>query len=394
MELKDSSRSERFSIVVGGPFHWILRKFGLTSRDGLPSIFATIYLVAIAWLPPALLVVLQSIVDNSYSGGNFFTDWTVYTRYLIAIWMMTATERYADDRIVLLTRQFREAHLLPEASISAFTKALAGADRRSSSVFAELFVIGLALIWSTFTTYYTVEISVSSWDGTLVAGEPALSWAGQYARFISTPLFLFLVLRWLWRFIVWAILLFSISRLDLHLSPIHPDGAAGLGFLAIYPSIFNGYIFALSCVVAAAGVKEIALVQHSQQEVWLLVALWIVINLVVFLGPLLVFARKLFHVREHALLEYGRLANQHHLAFHRKWFGEGRSGEELMGSADPSSVSDLNASVQIVHEMVVFPVDRAAIIQLVLSSGIPMLAVVETQLPLSDLLKWIVATLL
>lgn len=93
-------------------------------------------------------------------------------------------------------------------------------------------------------------------------------------------------------------------------------------------------------------------------------------------------------------LDYGRLASQHHLAFHKKWIGEARTGEELMGSPNPSSASDLNASVQAVQAMRFVPVDWVAVIQLVVAAGVPMLAVVTTQIPLGDLAKWFVGTIL
>jgi hypothetical protein len=56
----------------------------------------------------------------------------------------------------------------------------------------------------------------------------------------------------LWRFLASTALLFRISRLPLQLAPLHPDRSAGLGFLAIYPSIFSGFVFALSCGVSSS----------------------------------------------------------------------------------------------------------------------------------------------
>ena len=65
-----------------------------------------------------------------------------------------------------------------------------------------------------------------------------------------------------------------------------------------------------------------------------------------------------------------------------------------MGSSDSSSASDLNASVQVVRELRVVPVDLAAVIQLVLAAGLPLLAVVATQMPLSELARWLVSAIL
>ena len=61
-----------------------------------------------------------------------------------------------------------------------------------------------------------------------------------------------------------------------------------------------------------------------------------------------------------------------------------------MGSPDPSSASDLNATVQAVQELRTFPVDRVVVMRLIVAAGIPMLAVVATQIPLAELVQWIV----
>ncbi|MCP4936332.1 MAG: hypothetical protein GY927_19535, partial [bacterium] len=47
--------------------------------------------------------------------------------------------------------------------------------------------------------------------------------------------------------------------------PLHPDRSGGLGFLANFPGIFSGFLFALSCVVAAAMVKDLGLEEHAAQ---------------------------------------------------------------------------------------------------------------------------------
>jgi len=50
--------------------------------------------------------------------------------------------------------------------------------------------------------------------------------------------------------------------------------------------------------------------------------------------------------------------------------------------------------VEAVRGLRLVPVDRAALAQLVAAAGVPMLAVVATQIPLLDLVKWIVSTIL
>lgn len=235
--------------------------------------------------------------------------------------------------------------------------------------------------------------AISSWEGAAVAGAVELSWAGEAARWVSNSLFLFLVLRWIWRFLLWSHLLFRISRLPLQLTPLHPDRSAGLGFLAIYPSIFNGFLFALSCVVASSLLRDLSVAEHSSQSIWFALRGWLAICVVLFVGPLLVFALPIYMERERAMLEYGRLAMQHHLDFHHKWISAAIGDEELLRSPDFSSATDLNACVEVVREIHIVPVDGTPMMQLLLSAGVPMLAVAATQVPLAELLKWIGAAI-
>ena len=130
----------------------------------------------------------------------------------------------------------------------------------------------------------------------------------------------------------------------------------------------------------------------SEQLVWLAIVTWLVLVVLVFLGPLLVFVRPLYLARERAMLEYGRLVHGHHTAFHRRWFGT--DGTELLGSPDPSSVSDLNASVDNVYGMSLFPVDRSALVLLVGTAAVPLLVAAAFRMPLGDLLGGIIAVIL
>ena len=216
--------------------------------------------------------------------------------------------------------------LLPTRSSLDSDLRLDNADTRSASSIVELVILIVVLGWSGFSAYHVVAMIGTGWEGSVIAGESVLSWAGEAMCFISTPLFLFLVLRWIWRFMVWTGLLFRISRLALQLMPLHPDRAGGLGFLANFPGIFNGFIFALSSVVAAAMIKDLGIEEHAAETLWFALAAWLVISVGLVISPLLVFSRPLYDLRESALIDYGRLASQHHLIIHQKWI----TGKQLV----------------------------------------------------------------
>ncbi|HSG23201.1 MAG TPA: hypothetical protein VLA64_09620 [Azonexus sp.] len=379
-----------FSLVKGGPFHRLLGYLRLTGPDRLPTTRAVIALVAVAWLPLAVLTVVQTMLENRQAGWGFFVDWTTYTRYGIAIGVMVATERYADGRLYLLLDHFSRARLVAKEGLPAYREALAKADRRSASALAEALILVVAFGWTTTVSHYAISIAGANWQGVLVGGKVLLSWAGSYEVSISSTLFLFLALRWLWRFLVWTTLLYAISRLPLRLMSHNPDRVAGLGFLTAFPSIFIGFTFAISCVVSSNMLKELAYKSHSPDTVWLAMAAWLVICVVWFVGPLLVFVGPLFLAQEKAMLELGRYATLHHLALGERLAADVSHEDEArcVVAPDFSLASNMNSIIQSVREQGMVPVNAGSVKQVILAAGIPMIPVILTLIPFLELVKW------
>jgi hypothetical protein len=383
----------QFSLVAGGPFHKLLLRLGLLGQDGLPGWRTAFVLALLAWMPPAILAIAQTLLHADYSGWEFFRDGTVYTRYLVAIIAMVITERFADGRISVLVNQFLQARLIAPDARERFMAIVSEADRKASWPLMEGMLLLLALAWSGLSFYFVSMASVSGWEEWVVGGETRLSWAGTAAELVSNPVFLFLVLRWFWRFLVWTLLLARISSLPLRLNAMHPDRAGGLMFLTLFPGMFGGFVFALSCVVSSSLVKSVALLAPSQLFIWFTIGAWVALMALVFLAPLFVFAAPLFRVREQAMIECGRIAQVHHQEFHKVWMTGDRKAEELLGNPDPSSVADINASVQTALDMHIVPLDRAAVLQILVAAAAPFLLFLATQVPIAEVVKWIIGTI-
>jgi hypothetical protein len=308
---------------------------------------------------------------------------------------MLITERVADSRVRLLVQQFQTSGLLSQDAAERFGTAVHSADRRSGSTMAETVILILAFSWSVVSLLLTsTVVTAPGWEGSVADGTLSLSWAGTATLLFSHPLFLFLFFRWIWRFLVWAALLARISTLDLQLMPLHPDRAGGLGFLCLFPGIFSGLVFALSCVVASTMFKAAHFVALSDDVIWMAIAAWIGFIGLLFIGPLVVFVGPLYRARERAMLDYGRLAHQHHLAFISKWIDSSRTGGELMGSSDPSSISDLNASVQTALDLRAVPIDRTALLELLIAACAPFLVLLAARTPLDQLIHAVLGSIL
>jgi len=394
--VKEASLSERsihFSLVSGGPFHSLLGRFGLLGPDLLPTWRTAFVLALLAWAAPALAAILQTFLHTEYSGWSYFSDPTVYTRYLIAIVAMVATERFADTRISLLVNQFLRARLLDTESREKFHAIVAQSDRQASMLIVEGILLLVALGWSWLSFYFVTLISVSGWEEWTVGAESHMSWAGMTAELMSNPVFLFLMLRWFWRFVVWTVLLARIARLPLRLVAIHPDRAGGLIFLSLFPGIFSGFVFALSCVVSSSLLKTMALDPPSQTIIGFGIFGWVFLMALIFLGPLFFFSPPLYRARERAVIAYGRLAQVHNREFERVWVGCNRDPEELLGSPDPSSVADLTVAVQTALGMRFVPLDLTAALLILFAAMAPFLVVVASQVKLTELLKWILGAI-
>src|SRR5205085_8270863 len=78
-----------------------------------------------------------------------------------------------------------------------------------------------------------------------------ISAAGWWYVLFSLPLLQLILYRWLYNIITWIIFLWKISKIDLKLSSLHPDGMGGLGFLRYTQLGFFPVALAFSSLLAA-----------------------------------------------------------------------------------------------------------------------------------------------
>jgi hypothetical protein len=192
---------------------------------------------------------------------------------------------------------------------------------------------------------------------------------------------------WLWRFAIWSLLLFRIARLPLELTPLHADRCAGLGFLGMFPGVFRGFVFGLSCVVAALLLKDLQAAQPANplemvRDVGLL---WAGVVLVLTLGPLFAFYNPLYRLREAELTLNGRAVNGWYREFHRRWFSGEAANDAEPGPLGPS-LDDLNNAYDTLSQMRAVPIDMAVVKQLLLVALLPIAIVGATRMPLRELL--------
>lgn len=185
------------------------------------------------------------------------------------------------------------------------------------------------------------------------------------------------------------------SKLDLHLISTHPDRAGGLGFLENIPEAFVVIVFAITSVLSAQWGHQILYQDASVLSYRTPFLIFIMLVLLILLGPLALFSVKLFRLKYEGLLAYGALANRHSQLFEQKWVRQGSQNDaELLGTPDISSLADLSTSYEIVQQMRMVPISMHVVILLVAAAFIPMLPIVVIQIPLREIIKTLITDLL
>jgi hypothetical protein len=210
--------------------------------------------------------------------------------------------------------------------------------------------------------------------------------AAQWYLIVCLPLFRFLMIRWLWRLGLWCFFLWRLSRLDLQLTPTHPDGTAGLGGLEVVHAHFTPLILAISVVQAAMLAEELFTGLASFEAIYPAFALVLVVVAVLFLGPLFILTPKLWACRVKGLSDYMVFGSSYVNSFNRKWLGKGDPDREpLLGTPDLQSLADLGNSISVVRAMRVAPISLLLLKDYLLTALLPFLPLLLFKYPVAEL---------
>lgn len=386
-EILDSPAN--FSLVLGGPLFQALRRAHLSDNE-LHLVGQRIGVIALfCWLPLLILSAVQGNLLQGKLAVPFLYDFEAHGRFLVVVPLLIIAELVVHQRMRVLVKQFPERKLIPAASMERFHAAIGSALRLRNSTAAEValvavvYGIGIQLIWRHYTS-----LDTNSWYAAPSVEGSQLTLAGMWLGYVSLPIFQFLLLRWYFRLFIWARFLWQTSRIELTLSPIHPDRLGGLGFLAGTTFAFMPLLLAHGAMLAGNLANRIFYLGAPLLSFKYEIIALVVVLLGVVLLPLLVFAPRLAAVKRTGLLEYGAFAQRYAQEFDAKWLRGGASaGESPLGSADIQSLADLNNSLQIVAGMRVAPITRDTLILLVAAIVAPLAPLVLTMMPLEELLK-------
>ncbi len=382
-----SALAENFSLTRGGPLSRLLLRVDPAANQRERSVLRALLAVAITWLPLLVFSLMQGLAYNPHIRISFLRDFAVHIRFLFALPILILAESAIDQRWRTLVQQFLSSGLVSEPELPAFEAVIGGIIRLRGRLAPETILLAIAFLPSVLTGNGELLMSgVSDWH--FIGGIGGLSMAGWWFKFVSTPLFRFLLLRWIWWMFLWALFLWRVSRINLRLVATHTDMAAGLGFLSLGQKSFGSVVFAGGAVIAAQVGNAIAYEGETLSSLKFVMIAYGVLAVLLLVAPLFAVAPVLLKVKRKALLEYGALVSLHNQMFDAKWIGKGIPEEQaILGDPDPSSLIDLGSSFIVVRQMVIVPVDRNTFISLAMAAVLPMVPVVLIVTPADQIIR-------
>jgi hypothetical protein len=378
-----------FSLVLGGPTFQLLRRSRLEG-DHLELLRRRIIVITLfVWLPVCLLSYFASPRDGA-SRLSFLRDIEVHARFLIALPVLIAGELLVHRRIRPVIRRFVERSIVIQEDMPRFENAIQSAIRLRNSVSIEVGLLlcayfGGLLVWNSrfgFTTSTWYANPEGRWN---------LTSAGYWYVFVSIPVVQFILLRWYFRLFIWFRFLWQVSRMNLHLIPVHPDRCAGLAFLGKSSYAFGPVLFAQGAMLSGLVASRVLYRGESLLSFKLQIGGFIVFFVIAILGPLLMFTPKMADARRKGLADYGLLAQRYVAGFEEKWVIRDLSvREELLGSADIQSLADLGNSYSMVREMRPVPFGLDDITRLAAATAAPLLPLLLTIFSPEELLLRII----
>jgi hypothetical protein len=176
--------------------------------------------------------------------------------------------------------------------------------------------------------------------------------------------------------------------MKLRLISAHPDRASGLKFLNSELFAFMPLAFTLGVIAAGSVVNRVVYYGVSWGDIQKTIIGLLIVVLVLFVGPLLIFSFNLHLEKVSGIFRYGQLADALGREFERKWLENSEKvNEGALEATDFSATTDLYQIVSNVYQMAIVPFELRTLISLFVSTLLPFVPVLVMTVPFNVIVK-------
>jgi hypothetical protein len=372
------------------PLRW-QRAVHLAPQSGPGVGRRAVFFALLGWVPIAVWALARGRFVHATLGEPLLQHYGVHIRCLVVIPLLILGEATFQRAAQRYLPQFITNGLVTDSSRAEFDDALRAFRRWRDASLPWLMMFAVAIGWT----------SVAQ----LSAGDDALSWAldkagsigfgGVWFAHVVRPIFITLLLSWLWRFALLAMFFVRIHKLNLSLVPSHPDRAGGLGFLEKLLAAFAPVSLALSTTLASRWAHEIVYHQQTLNALKIPAATFVVAWSLILFVPFLALMPLLFVTKRAALPLYAAMVAEQGRLVRRRWIeGATQADGPLIEPQGVGVIADAATMYNQVAAMRVLPFSKEALLAVLLPLMVPMLVTAALQVPIGKMLAGLVKTLM
>ncbi len=381
-------------IFRSGRIHHVMERLGLGGPRKAQLASRFVIVGAIVWLP--LLII--SIFEGRAFGGSvavpFLYDWSAHIRFLIVIPLFLLADVITEPQLIKTIRQFQLSKLISDKDQGSFQESVRRMADLVRSRWSEIIFLALVVLFAALEIRKEPTLGSTNWLYVQDGSSSRLSIAGVWFFYFGLPLYQFILLNWLWRYIVWTQFLWRMSRIGLQLNAVHPDRSGGLGFIGIAQASFAPFILGFSFLYSSIFAKEIIFDGKELTGFAPEITVLTVMFLIFFLAPLLVFFPRLTSLRVNDLRQHSALASAAARSFTSRWNNVGdEDAQDLLGSSQIDALANLTTTYGTIKRTRIAPIDLVTALSIVsatLGPMVPLVLTVYTPIEIFEVLKGIV----
>lgn len=384
----------------GGLIDWLLFRLRIATDDGHQNRRRILILIGVTWLPLLILSAFEGTLIGNKVDLVLLEDFKPHVRFLLTLPLLIIADTVIDPLISTVIQNLDNSGVLAKKDGAKFQRALDALSQRKESFWADVIIIGItaSFIWTYSLDLYELyaETKFTSWTYIKVGAEYQFTLAGYWILMVSTPLLLVLLFRWFWRFGLWIVFMYRVSRIELKLQASHADLSGGIGILKHSANAFVFLFLVFGTMLSVSIAQEIATSDFTLVDSRFIVLGFIVTSVLLVSIPLLFFSGQLAKEKIQGREFYERLGYRLSRAFREKWGNheDPTTGEDLLKTVDSSSLTDYNAVFDTVNGMRIIPMDLKHYLIQVGLLLLPFVPLVFIELSITDIIKLLVDSLI
>lgn len=386
--------ADNFSLIDGGLFRKVQVRLRVNNHQGALALAG----ICFAWLP---LVIFNAIDGTLYTGVSnpFVDDIAMHARILIALPVLILIRKVIDVKSSGVIKYVSDFLLDPADRQKLLDVKLPRFRKLACSSLTELIllmiILGSILSIVKSGVYGGLQGGDTSWKFAGLPEDNVMSLAGKWAVFVSIPFFQFMLLQWLWRYIVWMMLLFHISRLPLKLLPTHADRSGGLGILILAQRSFS-FIFAAGSLVLSG--QLIGYIIKSPDDILMVQRVgigYIILSVILLMLPLVFFIGRLVKTKQLGLLHLSELGIEMSQTFEKEWLNKEPFEDRVeKRQVDPSMAYDYSSMYDVLQQLRVVPITLRDVIGIAVSLALPFVPILFVYYSAAEVLAKILGLLM